>query len=525
MLTLYGKSISKVLNKACRSSPDKEAVYDGKNRYSYRDIETASNEIASGLSMLGVKKGDRVAVSLPVWYEFIVLVFAIAKIGAILVPFNTRYREDEAEYILKDSRAKVVFLPREYDQVNHLQQFHAIKSRLDTIQHLISVRFEHNGMKSFEDLREIGRRHELPEVKIDVKEDLFVIIYTSGTTGNPKGAMLTHSNLVDINVSCSTVIKTKKDDVFLHLTPYFHIMGIGAILRTVICEGKAVLLESYNAERTLQLIEQEKISVHPGVPTNFILELNHPNMKSYDLSSLRLALIGAAPCPVEIIRRVKSEMGCAVLVSYGMTETSPYLTYTSVDDDDVIQAETVGKAIPGVRLKIVDDQRKEVAVGEVGELACQSFGLMKGYYNKPEQTREVMDDEGWYYTGDLASIDSNGYVRIVGRKKDMIIRGGYNIYPREIEEIFYTHTSILEVAMIGLPDTVLGEVSCAAVILKEGHKVTEEELMAFIKEKVADYKKPDHIIIVKDFPKTPTNKVQKHLLKDMILQQKMVALR
>ena len=526
MLTsCYGKSIPQLLEDAYRNFPDKEALYDGKHRFTYREMEMISTEIASGLSLLGVKKGDRVAVTLPVWSEFVLIFFAIAKLGAILVPFNTRYREDEAEYVLNHSGAKIVFFPKEYDQVDHLSQIQSIKSRVETIEHIISVRFESDGMMSLEHLRELGRENEFQHAKIDVKEDVFAFVYTSGTTGKPKGAMLTHSSLVDINVSCSTAIETNHNDTILHLTPYFHIMGISAILRVLICQGKAVLMESFRAERALQLIDQEKITIHPGVPTNFILELNHPALKKYDLSSLRLALMGGAPCPVEIVKRVREELGCAVLVSYGMTETSPYLTYTSINDDDITQSETVGRALPNVKLKVVDEQRREVACGEVGELACHTIGIMKGYYKMPEQTKEVIDDEGWYYTGDFATKDEKGYIRIVGRKKDLIIRGGYNIYPGEIEEVFYTHPDVLEVSIVGVADSVLGEVSCAAIMLKPGRHVTEEELQSFIKPKVADYKHPDHIVIVNEFPKTPTGKVKKHELKDILISKKLVALR
>lgn len=526
MLTsCYGMSVAQLLEKAYRSSPDKEVIYDGVRRLSFHHLETESNKIASGLSQIGVKQGDRVAVCLPAWYEFIVLVFAIAKIGAILVPFNTRYHENEAEHILQDSGAKVVFFPQEYDKVNQLEQLQAIKGRLKSLQHLIAVRFELEEMMSYQSLRHIGRKGKLPKVKVKVNEDVFAIIYTSGTTSKPKGAMLTHNNLVHNAINGLLAIRANREDVFLQATPFFHIMGLGAILRLVACQGKAVILETYKPERVFQLIQQEKITVHPGVPTIFILELNHPAFKSYNLSSLRLVTMAGAPCPVEIIRRVKTEMGCPVLVSYGMTETSPIMTFTDLEDDDKTQAETVGRALTGVELKIVDDRRQEVGVGEVGELACRSIGLMKGYYNLPELTREAVDENRWFYTGDLATIDGNGYVRIVGRKKDLIIRGGYNIYPSEVEEIFYTHPAVMEVAIVGLPDTVLGEVSCAAIVLKPERTATVEELKSFMQAQIADYKRPDSIVIMEHLPKTPSGKVKKFLLRDLIINEQKVLLR
>lgn len=521
----YGMSVAQLLDVAATSSPNKEVMYDGVRRLTYKDLQTQASELASGLSQLGVKKGDRVAVTIPTWYEFIVIVFAIAKIGGVLVPFNTRYREEEAEHILQDSGAKILFFPREYDKVNHLSQFQSIQKRLSSLEYLIPVRFEEEGMNSYEDLRKMGRNERQPEVNINVTEDVFAIIYTSGTTGKPKGAMLTHNNLVDTAVNSLLAIHAQEDDVYLQATPYFHIMGLGAILRLVASRAKVVLLETYHPEKTLQLIEQEKITIHPGVPTLFILELNHPSFKSYDLSSLRLATMAGAPCPVEIIRRVKSEMGCSVLVSYGMTETSPVLTFTSFEDDDITQSTTVGRAIHGVELKIVDENRKEVPAGVVGELACRSLGLMKGYYNLPDKTLEVIDDENWFYTGDLATMDKEGYVRIVGRKKDMIIRGGYNVYPSEIEDLFYTHPAVMEVAILGLPDSVLGEVSCAAVVLRPESSVTHEELEAFIQEQVADFKKPDHIVIINELPKTASGKIMKFLVKENILKEKIVQLR
>lgn len=526
MLTsCYGLTLSQLLKKAFLSAADKEAIFDGVRRLTFRDFYNEANEMASGLSRLGIEKGDRVAVCLPNWHEFMVAFFAIAKIGAILVPFNTRYRMDEVEYILKDSGAKAAFFTEKFDNVDHFDQFRQAKKRLDTLKYLISVRFRAEGLMSYEQLRELGQKGESPETEITPKEDVFAIVYTSGSTGKPKGTMLTHNNLVHNATSCAEALRCSANDVYLLPTPFFHIMGISLIIQTVASEAKAVLMDLYKAEKTLSLIEQEKVSVHSGVPTMFILELNHPSFKSYNLSSLRTGIMAAAPCPVEIVRRIRAEMGCDILVSYGMTEASPALTFASFEDDDVARSETVGKAMPGVEIKIVDDRRKEVAVGEVGELACRSVGLMKGYYNLPDKTREVIDDEGWYYSGDLATIDDPGYIRIVGRKVDMIIRGGYNIYPREMEEIFYTHPCVMEVAIVGLPDSVLGEISCAAIRLKPGLAASVEELKAFIAERVADYKVPDQFIFMEQLPTTASGKIMKPALKDLLLKGNMVKLR
>lgn len=518
-------SVAQLLEKAFQSNSDKEVIFDGRRRMNYRDLQIEATELAAGLRGMGIKKGDRIAVSLPAWHEFIVIVFAIAKLGATLVPFNTRLREDEVEHILKDSGASLALFTREHDGVNHLEQFQSLIKRIPTLNDLITVRYEHDGLPSYDSVRRSGKGQTMAPLKIDVNEDVYAIIYTSGTTGKPKGAMLTHNNLIYCTVNSCLAIDIQENDVFLHGTPYFHIMGLAAILRLVATETKAVILEKYSPERTLQLIELEKITIHPGVPTLFILEMNHPNFKKYDLSSLRVAIMAGAPCPVEIIQRVEREMGCPILVSYGMTETSPILTMTEFDDEAIIKSETVGRAVQGVKLKVVDENREEVAHGEVGEIACQTPGLMKGYYNLPHQTNDVIDGDRWYYTGDLGTIDSEGYVRIVGRKKDLIIRGGYNIYPSEIEDAFYTHPAVLEVAIIGLPDTVLGEVSCATITVKPDHTVTVEQIQTFIKERVANYKVPDHIVIVEELPKTASGKIMKFVLKDSILNEKAVSLR
>src|SRR5699024_10471144 len=254
------------------------------------------------------------------------------------------------------------------------------------------------------------------------------------------------------------------DDVFFVAVPVFHVFGlVPSILSTLATGARMVLMDKYKPKGALTLMQDEGVTVKHGVPTMFILELNHPEFRSYDLTSLRTGIIAAAPCPVEIVKRIRSDMGCEIMVAYGLSETSPTLTMTKFNDEDSVRAETVGKALPGAEVKIVNNERKDVGIGEIGEIACRSFGVMKGYYNMPLKTEEAFDEDRWFYTGDLGVLDENQYLQIVGRKKEMIIRGGYNIYPREVEEVFYTHPDVLEMAIIGLPDTVLGEISCACI--------------------------------------------------------------
>lgn len=509
-----------LLKSTVEQFPTKEAIYDGTRRMTYEELDKESNAIASQLKKIGIQKGDHVAVSLPNWHEFIVAIFAIAKAGAVIVPFNTRYHYSEVQYILNHAKVKAAFFTEEVEGNRLGEAFYKVYETSESLEHLIAVRCESDKAFSYSDMLKNGDPDDTdyPEVTPD---DVAIIMYTSGTTGSPKGAMLTHSNIVITGSMTAEFLRCTPDDVFLIPVPIFHIFGmVPGMTSAVSARAKMVLTQEYKAEKILQVIEQEKVTVHHGVPTMFILELNHPNLEKYDLSSLRTGIVAAAPVPSEVIRKIREKMHCEVLTSYGMTEASPCLTCCSFEDDDVTRAETVGKAMPGVELKIINPETgEEVPTGEVGEITARTPGIMKGYYNMPEKTMEVLSPDGWYRTGDLGTIDEEGNVRIVGRKKDLIIRGGYNIYPREIEEHFYKHESVLEATIVGLPDTVLGEVSCAAIVLKEGATVTEEQLRAYIKERVADFKVPDLIVFLDKLPMTASGKISKVKLQEQLKVQ------
>ena len=281
-------------------------------------------------------------------------------------------------------------------------------------------------------------------------------------------------------------------------------------------QAKMILQANYKAEEALELIEREKVTVHHAVPTMLILELNHPRFSSYDLSSLRVGVAGGAPCPAETVKAVKEKMGMRICAGYGLTEIGA-ISVTEYDEEDRYIMETIGKPVPSVDIRIVNEERQPVSVGEIGEIACKGFGFIKGYYNAPEKTREVLDSEGWFYTGDLGSMDENGYVKCIGRKKEMIIRGGYNIYPREIEEITYKHPMVAEAVVIGLPDSVMGESVC--LIIKPKGQLLGEEIQEYIKQHLASYKIPSQVLFVDEFPLTASGKVQKHVLRDQILSK------
>ncbi|MFI8492380.1 class I adenylate-forming enzyme family protein [Peribacillus butanolivorans] len=505
-------TVSQVFKHAVLTTPEKEAIFDGENRLTYGEIDVEADLLASGLVQLGIEKGDRVAVCLPNWNEFMVIFMALSKVGAILIPLNIDFRKNEIIYILENSGAKAVFFSNTFGKVDQFPQLMEAQKSISTLIHLISVRFQHDSINNYDRLIQLGRNHKILKTPKVENDDICVILYTSGTTGNPKGVMLANENVVSISRTAAYKMDCSPNDVFLIPVPLFHIMGLMFMLRSISCQGRLVLMEKFKAEKALELIQHEKVTIHPGVPTMFILELNHPNFSTYDLSSLRTGEMAAAPCPIEILRRIKNEMKCNILVAYGMTETSASLSMTNFEDDDHLRAETVGRAMPGAEVKIVDDNREAVPPGVVGELACKSTGLMKGYFQMEEETKKATDEHGWFYSGDLATMDEAGYIRIVGRKKELIIRGGYNIYPREVEDVYYQHPSVMEAAIIGLPDTVLGEITCAVIRLRPGKQASEQELKKFAEQRLVSYKVPNKFVFMDELPMTSSGKILKREL-------------
>lgn len=506
-------NVYQLLEASSQKRPDKEAVYDRTRRLTYAELLQETDRIAAALDAKGIKQGDRVGVSLPNWHETVAIYFAVSKIGAILVPFNTKYRLHEAQHIIKDSGIKLLFVSAEFDEQV------GVESVAPLVQGVVSVRFDKEGIISLESLIEQAGNHVPALVEIDPVRDVFCVLYTSGTTGFPKGAMLTHRGMVWSGRTIGESIHSSPEDVYLIPAPLFHIFGMGINLFAAISmQSKIVLMDVYKAKEALELIQQEKITVHHAVPTMYILELNHPDFASYDLSSLRTGVVGGAPCPAETIRAIKEKMRMNICNSFGMSEIGS-LTITAYQDTEKNIHETIGKAIPGAEAKIVNDSREPVPFGEVGEIACRSFGVMKGYYNNPEQTSQVIDQDGWFYTGDLGVMQPDGYIRFVGRKKEMIIRGGYNIYPGEIEEILYQHPKVLQAAVIGLPDPVMGEIACAVIKLKADEQSSNEEMLAYVKQHLADYKVPKQVVFTESLPATASGKIQKLKLKEAILKQ------
>ena len=505
--TVYG-----ILKQAADLYGNKEAIYDLNERFTFQHLKKDVDLFAGALKIRGISKGDRVAVALPNWYETIVIFFAIGKIGAILVPFNPKYKSHEVEYILSNSEPKLLIAAEEFEKNITFKRVMALVSDA------ITVRFSLDGYQSYDDL--INKGLETSEEELNSDEGIFCFLYTSGTTGLPKGVMLPHNGIVTLSAHIiGRELRCTHDDVFIISAPLFHIFGMGINLFCAISLGaRIVLMEKYDPQKMLQYIEQERVTIHSGVPTIFIKELGLPNFDSYDLSSLRAGITGASPIPASKVKEIRDRFGMNFCQSFGITEATS-VTLTPYDDDEKNMTETLGKALPGVELKIVDDDRKSLPFGEVGEIAVKGIGVMKGYYKMPEQTEEVLDSEGWYYTGDLGTLDEKGYLRFVGRKKEVIIRGGLNIYPQEIEAVLAKHPKVMDVAIIGLPDPVFGEVVCAVIQLKEGKECTEEEVIDYLKKQIANYKLPSKVEFTKEFPLTPSGKLQKMKLRERIISE------
>lgn len=517
------RTLSQVLDQTAKKFPDRPAVlYEGRT-ISYRDLAGEVDRLAAGLVKLGIEPGDKVAIWMSNVPEWIAAYFAIAKVGAVVVPMNTRYKTHEVEYILGNAEAKAVFVAQGFLGIDYAGMLSEVRPKLPLLREAITVGGEAPGLRPYHEVlrlgedqaaqAEVARRAE----GIDPKACAF-ILYTSGTTGHPKGAMLSHLNMSENARQITEVMQITEKDVFLLAVPFFHCFGcVMGILGAVTWGAAIVPMPVFKADEALRLIEKHRVSVLYGVPTMFVLELEEQRKakaagRPYDVSSLRTGIMAGAPCPVEVMRGTMEELRCNVCICYGLTEASPVITMTRFEDPIDKRVETVGKPLPGIEVKIVDDAGKTVPLGQTGELACRGYNVMLGYWKNPEATRQVIDEEGWLYSGDLATMDEEGYVRIVGRKKDMYIVGGFNVYPAEVEEVLFTHPGIQNVAVVGVPDPVMGEVGMAFIIPREGHTLDPQEVVDFCARQIAAFKVPRYVVIGEPFPMTASGKVQKFKL-------------
>lgn len=520
MLTLGG-----ILSQTAHAFPDSEAIVLAGQRITYRRLDEMVNHLARGLIALNVAKGDKVGLWMPNYPEWIIAYFAIARVGAVVVPLNTRYKTHEVHYILEDSEATTLFMVDSFAGIDYRSMIKEIRPTLPRLHNIIILGETGEKMNQFSEILTLGEQYSVDSKLADRKamlspEETILILYTSGTTGQPKGAMLSHRNIAENARQVTAVLETSEQDLFFLAVPFFHCFGcVMGILGAITWGAGIVPMPIFKPREALELIERTDVTILYGVPTMFVLELEEYRKgkdtgEEYDLASLRTGIMAGAPCPTEIMSAVIEELGCNVCICYGLTEASPVITMTRFTDSVKSRVETVGQPLSGVEVKIVDDARNELPIGSTGELACRGYNVMIGYYKMPEKTAEVIDEDGWLYSGDLATIDKDGYVRIVGRKKDMIITGGFNVYPAEIEEYLFTHPKVQNVSVIGVPDDVMGEAVMAFIIPKEGTILTVEEIMDFCSGAIANFKVPRYLQITDELPTTQSGKVQKYKLRE-----------
>jgi fatty-acyl-CoA synthase len=498
--------------------PDRPAVISRHQRRSltWSEVLAAASRLAHGLAQLGVRAGDRVGIWSLNCCEWVVVHMACARAGAVLVIVNPAYRTHELSFVLGRSQMKVLFLwerDARSDYAAILAEAHQAPGV--ALEHAI-----HLGTPAWDALLALDPQPPAPVSPRDVTN----IQYTSGTTGSPKGVLLTHRNLVNNGLLIARVLRyTERDRICLPV-PLSHCFGCVIGTMAALASGAALVLPNWSFDplATLQAIEGERATSLYGVPTMFIAELRHPEFSRFDLTSLRTGVMAGAPCPIEVMRQVNRDMHCPELtIAYGLTETSPVITMSDVDDDVEHRFSTVGKVMPATEIKIVSLETGETVPRDVpGEICTRGYMLMQGYDGDPEATSRAIDRGGWFHTGDIGMMRGDGYLKITGRAKDMIIRGGENIYPREIEEFLYTHPKIAEVHVTGLPDERLGEIVLAWIRLKAGESATEEEIRGFCRGRIAHFKIPQAVRFVYSFPTTLSGKIQKFRIREIELRER-----
>ncbi|MEE8593445.1 MAG: AMP-binding protein [Candidatus Bipolaricaulota bacterium] len=521
------RTLSQVLRDTTEKFPQRNAILDPSGiTLTYEGLNEKVDQLARGMLELGVAKGDKVGVWMPNIPEWVVSYFAIARTGAVVVPMNTRYKTHEVEYILDDSEATTLFAVGAFAGIDYLSMIDEIRGKLPNLKHVIIVGEPGEAMHGFDSIVDWGvcllsdSKLEEHEASCDPLDNVF-ILYTSGTTGNPKGAMLSHHNIAKNAEQVTEVLRTKEQDVFLLAVPFFHCFGCVMGIAGSITWGAAMVpMQIFKPVEALELVERFDVSVLYGVPTMFVLELEEyrkgkADGSPYDVAMLRTGIMAGAPCPIEVMRGTMEDMHCNVSIAYGLTEASPVITMTRFDDSVQRRVETVGRALEGIEVKMADDDKNPLPAGEMGELACRGYNVMMGYYKMPGKTAESIDEEGWLYSGDLATMDQDGYVQIVGRKKDMLICGGFNVYPAEIEEYLFTHPKVQNVSVIGIPDDVMGEVAVAYIIPREGTNIDPHGIVDFCVGEIANFKVPRYVQIVGEFPMTQSGKIQKFRLREI----------
>ncbi len=519
-------TLGRLLEEKAKEYPDKDAVVFQGRRISYSELNEEADKLAYFLKKKGIGKGDKVAIWLTNLPEWVVAWFAIPKIGAVVVPTDPWYKSSEIEYMFNDSDAKAVITTDTAGKYRFKDILEEVGPKLEKLTTVVMLKGESESLPvvTYKEAMEEGKGWEQDGEYLAMKEDtdpddVTFILYTSGTTGKPKGVMLTHHQITKNARDIGDILKTTPEDKLLIPVPFSHCFGNTLSITLMVDFGGTMLpMEVFRPKAALNLVEKEGITMIHGVPTMFIRELELLKKVEYDTSTLRTGIMAGSTCPVETMQSVINDMGCNVSIVYGLTEASPGVTMTRFDDTVEDRVETVGRVLPDQEVKIVDENGEEVAPNETGELLVKGYNVMVGYYKNPEATAETVEN-GWLHTGDLAEMDERGYVKIVGRKKDMVIVGGFNVYPREIEEYLIEHPDIREVAVVGVPDKDLGEVIAAAVVPFEKSELTPQNVVDSLYGKVASAKVPRYVDITDDIPHSGRGKIQKFKLRDIMAEK------
>ncbi|AEF81116.1 AMP-binding protein [Leadbettera azotonutricia] len=536
------KTLSQVLRETAAKQPDHEfLVYaDRALRFTYAEFDRRVDELALGLLAIGLKKGDHVgfwATNVPDWNTAL---FACARAGMVFVTVNTGYKSHELEFLMKQSDLACICIIDGWRDSDYVAMVYDLVPELKTAQrgYLKSEKFpflksviyigqqKHRGMYSLNEVLLLGKYTDIKqlhdiEATLD-RNDVVNMQYTSGTTGFPKGVMLTHRNILNNGLGLGDNMRYTEKDIVCLPVPLFHCFGLVLGMMSIITHGStAAILEWFDPLLVLATIQKEKCTAVYGVPTMFIAELNHPMFKMFDLTSLRTGIMAGSVCPIEAMRQVIDLMHMSeVTIVYGLTESSPGMTQTRYDDPIEVKVETVGRALPGVEVTIRDPETgEECANGTHGEFCCRGYNTMKGYYKLPEDTAKCIDKKGWLHSGDLGVKDEKGYFRVTGRIKDMIIRGGENVYPKEIEDFLYTMPGVKDVQVVGVASKKYGEEVGAFVILHPAITMTEEDVRDYCRGKISRFKIPKYVFFVESFPLTSSGKIQKYLLREQAVKK------
>ncbi|MCP2035947.1 fatty-acyl-CoA synthase [Planomicrobium sp. HSC-17F08] len=537
-MAIVEKTVGQIVRERAAMHPTTEAyVYPERDiRKTYKEFDEETDRLAKAFMGIGIAKGEHIAIWSDNKREWLLSQFATGKMGGVLVTVNTSYQSAELEYLLKQSDATTLILGEEFKGTSYIDIINEVCPELKTAEkgEVSSEKLPHfkrvivmgenqfPGIYTWSEFESFADRvddDQLEERFVSMDpDDVINIQYTSGTTGFPKGVMLTHRNVVNNGKLIGDTMNLSELDRLCIPVPFFHCFGcVLGTMAAVTHSTTMVIAEQFDPKRVLQMVQDEKCTGLHGVPTMFIAELNHPDFASFDTSTLRTGIMAGSPCPIEVMKKVINDMGASeITIAYGQTESSPVITQTRADDDIEKRVSTVGKPHAEVEVKIVDPVTGEqVRVGVPGELCTRGYHVMKGYYKNEEATRNAIDEDGWLHTGDIAVEDEDGYIAITGRIKDMVIRGGENIYPREIEEFLYQHPSIQDVQVVGVPDPKYGEELMAWIILKEGQELSSEELREYCQGKISRHKIPRYIEFTKEYPMTASGKIQKFKLREM----------